>query len=202
MKILIACERSGIVREAFRKRGHEVVSCDIEPSLDDSPYHVTGDVRPLLKETWDLVIGFPPCTYLSFITRYNNPKYISLDRLKKQRDSIKFVLEIWSAAECVCIENPLGWLGTYWRKPSQTFQPYEFGDDVQKRTCFWLKNLPAIFPFFRFPGKKIRKVIADRKDFLEARGEYIFHPGARNTGSFERSLFHEGTAARMAELWG
>lgn len=200
MKILIACERSGIVREAFRARGHDVISCDLEPSLDDSPYHVEGDVISLLKDPWDMVIAFPPCTYLTFATQYNHPKYISLDRLKKQRDAIKLVLDIWKSAEKVCIENPNGWLTPYWKKPSQIFQPYEFGDDVQKRTCFWLKDLPAIYPFFTFPGKP--RVLVTQGKTSERKNQQLHpHPLGTSRSGIIRSLFHPKTAARMAELW-
>lgn len=200
MKILVGCERSGIVREAFRARGHDVTSCDLEPSLDDSSHHVVCDVRELLSEKWDMVIAFPPCTYFSGAAPHlNHPKHILPERAIKQREMLSLVIDLWNLAPRVCIENPLGALSVVWRKPTQIFQPYEFGDDAQKRTCFWLKNLDPIYPFFTLPGKRIVLITNGKK----TENRYKNKDGVKDRrGSFERSIFHPKTAARMAELWG
>lgn len=145
MKILIACEESGKVTEAFRKKGHESWSCDIKPTSGNLPqYHIQENVLNILnKEKWDMLIAFPPCTYLSNVQSvrlYNNP-----ERMEKSKAAKEFFLKLWeSDIEKICIENPVPnksiGLPTY----SQIIQPFNFGANYKKRTCLWLKNLPPL----------------------------------------------------------
>jgi hypothetical protein len=142
VKILLACECSGIVREAFRSRGHDAVSADLETTEIAGP-HVIGDVTPLLRERWDMVIAFPPCTYLSYAgtAHWNAP-----GRAEKRREAMAFFMECYRAnAPKVCVENPFGLPANEFRSPDQIVNPFDFGEAIRKRTCFWLRGLPRLF---------------------------------------------------------
>jgi len=149
MKILVACEESQTVTIEFRKRGHEAYSCDIEPCSGDHPeWHLQQDVVPLLSEKWDMIIAFPPCTYLTCTgNKWFKPEYKDRfpTREKDREDAIKFFMGI-AGADCprIAIENPVGIMSTRWRKPDQIIQPYQFGHEEKKTTCLWLKGLPAL----------------------------------------------------------
>ena len=145
MKVLVACEYSGTVREAFAKKGHDAWSCDLLPTDIPSDKHIQDDcLKVIASQKWDLIIGHPPCTYL---TVSNSKNWAKLQANGKQQAAIDFVLAIWDA-ECprICIENPVGALSTRSRmgKPTQYVQPYEFGHPEQKKTGFWLKGLPKL----------------------------------------------------------
>ena len=154
MKVLIACEFSGVVREAFRKRGHDAWSCDLIPSEIPSKYHIIGDVTKLLKKKWDLIIAFPPCTYLCV----SGARWFK-DRMKEQDRALRFIKLIMKA-KCprICIENPIGVISTKIRKPDQIVHPYHFGENESKATCLWLKNLP--------PLKYTKVIPGDRKSVV------------------------------------
>ena len=144
MRVLVACEVSGTVREAFRKRGHDAYSCDLQEA--DSPYHLQGDVTQLLDKGWDLIIAHPPCTFLTttgarwlYDSRYPT-------RLQDREDAVQFAKMFYDAADKVAIENPVGYLSTAWRKPDQYIQPYEYGHSASKKTGLWLKGLPKLTP--------------------------------------------------------
>jgi hypothetical protein len=141
MRILIACEFSGVVREEFSKLGHDAWSCDLLPSEKEGK-HIQDDVLKHLNDGWDMMIAFPPCTYLcSSGARWW--KY----RRKEQAEAIEFVKTLWNAPiPKVAIENPIGILSTVWRKPDQVIQPWMFGHPETKATCLWLKNLPRLIP--------------------------------------------------------
>jgi hypothetical protein len=143
MRVLVACEYSGRVRDAFTRRGHYAVSCDLLPS-DTPGKHYQGDVRQLLKYKWDLLIGFPPCTKLSAIGARYWPMY---QEDGSQQEAIDF---FWLLAHAkvprVAIENPAGIMSRLWRKPDQYIQPWWFGDPWIKRTGLWLRNLPLLRP--------------------------------------------------------
>lgn len=146
MKVLVACEFSGTVRDAFRARGHEAVSCDLLPdeSTARGP-HYLGDAREILCGGWDLLIAHPPCTYLSSSGLHWNGRIAG--RAEKTEDALLFVLELMGAPiERIAIENPVGAIGTRIRKADQIIQPYEFGHDASKQTALWLKNLPPLLP--------------------------------------------------------
>ena len=143
MKVLVACEYSGIVRNAFRAKGHDAWSCDLLPSDDNSSYHIQGDVIPLLTQGWDLLIAHPPCTYLSVSGLHWNTKDQS--RQGKTEQALEFVRVLMNAPiDKIAIENPVSCISTRIRKPDQIIQPYQFGHDASKKTCLWLKNLAPL----------------------------------------------------------
>lgn len=156
MKVLVACEYSGRVRDAFIAAGHDAMSCDLLPTETTGPHYV-GDVRDILGNGWDLMIAHPPCTYLTVSaewaykdvqTKKMKPgTLIGQARRDAREEAIRFVLELANAPiERIAIENPVGTLSTKWREPDQFIQPYEYGDDASKKTCLWLKNLPRLTP--------------------------------------------------------
>ncbi|MEO2140682.1 MAG: DNA cytosine methyltransferase [bacterium] len=181
MKVLVACEFSGIVRDAFIARGHDAVSCDLLPTEAPGP-HYQGDVRGLLGEGWDLMIAHPPCTYLASSGARWWP-----DRQAEQRDALKFVCKVRMAPiPRIAIENPVGLLSTAWRKPDQYIQPWEHGHGETKKTGLWLKNLPLLKPSNIVPGRK----------------DNIHKMPPSKGRSHLRSLTYAGIAAAMADQWG
>ncbi|MBQ7291062.1 MAG: hypothetical protein IJW76_04995, partial [Clostridia bacterium] len=163
MKILIACEESQTDCKAFRERGHEAFSCDIQECSGGRPeWHIQGDVLPLLKEKWDLIIAHPPCTYLTTTgNRWFNVERYGEKAIKRAEDREKAIAFFMAIANARCdkiaIENPVGIMSTVYRKPDQIIQPYMFGDAFEKRTCLWLKGLPLLVPTNEvLPPKKVR----------------------------------------------
>lgn len=150
MKVLVACEESQAVTKELRALGVEAYSCDILDTSGEHPeWHLKQDVIPLLKEKWDMIIAFPPCTYLTVTGNrwFNVERYgeKALKRLDDRKAAIEFVKAIWNAnSKHIAIENPVGILSTEFKKPSQIIEPYYFGDPFEKRTCLWLKNLPKL----------------------------------------------------------
>jgi len=141
LKILIACEFSGIVRDAFSKKGHDVISCDLLPT-EKPGNHYQGDVMDIIGNGFDMMIAHPPCTYLSYAANrvWNNP-----GRIEKRDKAVEFFMALYNAdIEKICIENPTGYINTIFRKPDQIIHPYFFGERQMKRTCLWLKNLPLL----------------------------------------------------------
>jgi len=141
IKVLVACECSGRVRDAFLALGFDALSCDMKPTETPGP-HYHGSVFDVLYDDWDLLIGHPPCTYLTYAgTRHwNNP-----GRAELREEGMNFFLALCNAPiRHIAIENPVGYPNTVYRKPDQIIHPYYFGDSVQKRTCLWLKNLPVL----------------------------------------------------------
>ena len=150
MKVLCACEESQAVCAEFRKLGFEAYSCDILPTSGKNPeWHLQQDVIPLLKEHWDLIIGFPPCTYLTITGNrwFNVERYgaKAVERYQHRLEAINLFMAI-ANADCdhIAIENPIGIMSTEWRKPDQIIEPYYFGDPYEKKTCLWLKGLPKL----------------------------------------------------------
>lgn len=143
MKILVACEHSGAVRDELLALGHDATSCDILPTDTPGP-HYQGDVRDILGQPWDMVIAFPPCTHLAV----SGAKHFAQKRADgRQQEGIDFFM-LFTRLECprVAIENPIGIMSSIYRKPDQIVQPYMFGDPVKKTTCLWLKGLPKLVP--------------------------------------------------------
>lgn len=140
-RVLVACEYSGVVREAFRSKGHDAWSCDLLPT-DVPGQHFTGDVTPILEQPWDLIIAHPPCTDLAVSGAKHFAAKIADGR---QQRSIDFFM-LFAGHPCprIAIENPIGIMSTKWRKPDQIVHPYHFGDPHEKATCLWLKNLPPL----------------------------------------------------------
>jgi hypothetical protein len=139
MKILVACERSGVVRDAFIKQGHNAISCDLRLSARTGP-HYQGNVLDIIDDGFDMMIGHPPCTRLAV----SGALWFKSKRAE-QKEAVEFFMKLASAKiEKICIENPVGIMSTIYRKPDQYIQPYEFGDDASKKTGLWLKGLPKL----------------------------------------------------------
>lgn len=154
MKVLIGCEYSGRVRQAFRDRGHDAWSCDLLESEDDSPYHIIGDVRLLFNESWDLAIFHPPCTHLA-VSGARHFKEKQEDG--RQQEALEFVRTLLNAPiEKIALENPVSIISSHIRKPDQVIQPYQFGHGETKATCLWLKNLPQLVPTNLVSGREQR----------------------------------------------
>lgn len=145
MKILVACEESQAVTIELRKLGHEAYSCDIEPCSGGYPeWHLQVDALEMLKMRWDMIIAFPPCTHLAI----SGARYFPEKRRDgRQQSAIDFFMK-FASAECpkIAIENPVGIMSTYYRKPDQIIQPWQFGHGETKKTCLWLKGLPTLIP--------------------------------------------------------
>ena len=144
VRVLIACESSGVVRDAFRARGHFAMSCDLLSAERPGPHH-QGDVRELLDQEWDLLIAHPPCTYLSVSGMHWTTRGLRDPKLTE--DALGLVRLFMDAPiERIAIENPVSVISSRIRKPDQIIQPYQFGHDASKKTCLWLKNLPLLKP--------------------------------------------------------
>jgi hypothetical protein len=144
MKVLVACEYSGTVRDAFRAAGHDALSCDLLPTDVPGP-HYQGDVTDIINDGWDLMVAHPPCTYLCSSGLHWNKR--RPERAQMTEDALKFVQFLLDAPiPRIALENPIGCIGTRIRKADQTIQPWQFGHDASKSTCLWLKNLPLLTP--------------------------------------------------------
>lgn len=144
MRVLIACESSGVVREAFRALGHSAYSCDLLPAEDGSDWHIQQDVREVVRyDTWDLMIAHPPCTYLSSSGMHWTARGLRDPMLTESAIGF-FMLFTRTEIPHVAIENPVGVMSTRYRKPDQYIQPYQFGEDASKKTGLWLHNLPPL----------------------------------------------------------
>ena len=204
MKILIACEESQAVTKELRKLGHKAYSCDILPCSGGHPeWHIQGDVEPLLKEEWDMIIAFPPCTHLAV----SGARHFEQKRKDgRQQQGIDFFM-LFANAKCdkIAIENPVCIMSSKWRKPNQIIQPFMFGHEAKKTTCLWLKGLPKLTPtnivsegeFYISPnGAKMPKWLSDPVD---KNGKKI----AYNSDEIKklRSKTFPGVAKAMAEQW-
>jgi hypothetical protein len=193
MKILVACEYSGAVRDAFRALGHDAISCDLLPSVAPGPHH-QGDVLPLLEQKWDMVISFPPCTDLAC----SGAKHFAAKRADgRQQRSIEFFMRFADAPQNrLAIENPVGIMSSVWRKPDQIIQPWQFGHEATKTTCLWLKNLPALTPT-AIVCKGARHITSGGKSLP---AWYNLPPSPDRWKI--RSATFPGIAAAMATQWG
>jgi hypothetical protein len=193
MRVLIACEFSGTVRRAFRDLGHEAWSCDLLPAEDGSEHHYEGDVFDITNNSWDLMIGHPPCTDLAV----SGAKHFAAKRADgRQQRSIEFFMRL---AELpiprIAIENPVSIMSTEWRKPDQIIQPWMFGHEATKTTCLWLKGLPKLVPT-NVVAKGARHVTKSGKSLP---AWYNLPPSADRWKI--RSATFEGIARAMAEQW-
>lgn len=153
MKVLVACEFSGVVRDAFLAKGHDAWSCDLLPTTSPGP-HIEKDVLEVLDDGWDLMIAHPPCTYLCSSGLHRNKN--DLGRSLLTVESLDFVLKLMLAdIEKIALENPVGCISTIVRKPEQYIQPYQFGHDASKKTGLWLKNLPLLEPTDYVPPRLV-----------------------------------------------
>ena len=205
MRVLVACEESQAVCIEFRKLGHEAFSCDILPCSGGFPdWHLQQDVTELLKEKWDMIIAFPPCTYLTVTGNrwFNVEKYgqKAIERIQDRFAAADFFM-LFANADCkkIAIENPVGVMSTIWRKPDQIIQPYQFGDAFEKKTCLWLKGLPKLRP---------TNIVQPppRAKYKSGRTMPLWYADAWKLPKEERSLLRSktfpGIAASMAIQWG
>lgn len=144
MRVLVACEYTGRVREAFRALGHDAWSCDLLPADDGSEFHIQDDVLKHLDKGWDLIVAHPPCTDLAS----SGAQYWPQKRADgRQQAALDFFMAMYNApAPRVAVENPVGYVGTAFRKADQIIQPWQFGDPYNKKTCLWLRGLPPLEP--------------------------------------------------------
>ncbi len=221
MNVLIACEESQRVCTEFRKLGFNAFSCDIESCSGGHPeWHIKGDVLGLLngnctfitqdttfyeiKDRWDMIIAFPPCTYLSNVgTRHFSPKFNTPEKIKsreeKRQQGFEFFMSIANAnCDKIAIENPVGYCSNNYRKPDQYIQPYYFGDPYRKKTCLWLKNLPNLEPTNIVD-------ICDLRTYTQKNGKQKTFSDWYNKGGKDRqknrSKTFKGIAKAMAEQW-
>ncbi len=221
MKVLVACEESQRVCTAFRERGHEAYSCDIIDQSGGHPeWHIMQDVLPLLNgncefETtdgtkhkldskWDLIIAHPPCTYLANCgNRYLNIKKYGKKAIRRAENREKaamfFMNFVNAGCDKICIENPIGYMSTYYQKPTQIIQPFYFGDTERKATCLWLKGLNNLTPTNIVEPKLIYYKTRQRTDPL---WHYSTMSLSAEERAKQRSKTFPGIAKAMAEQWG
>lgn len=205
MKVLVACEESQEVCKAFRELGHEAYSCDIQDCSGGHPeWHLKQDVIPLLNQEWDLIIAHPPCTFLTVtgnrwfnVERYGDK---AIQRQKDREEAVEFFMQFANAkCEKIAIENPIGYMSTAYKKPTQIIHPYMFGDPARKATCLWLKGLPKLTP-----TNMVEPVIIQYQN-----GKGTDNPWHMDTMKLPpkerakaRSKTFPGIAKAMAEQWG
>lgn len=181
MRVLVACEYSGTVRDAFIARGHDAMSCDLLPTEKPGP-HYQGDVFDIIGDGWDLMIAHPPCTHLAV----SGARWWK-DKLNEQAEALWFVAQLMGAPiPRIAIENPISKISTAIRKPDQIVQPWQFGHGETKATCLWLNGLPKLVPTKVVPGREARI--------------HKMSPGPDRWK--ERSRTYQGIADAMASQWG
>lgn len=181
MRVLIACEFSGVVRDAFTKAGHYALSCDLLPSETEGA-HYQGNVLDIINNDWNLMIAHPPCTHLAV----SGARYFK-DKLSLQEEALDFVrLLLGANIPMICLENPVSIISTKIRKPDQIIQPWMFGHGETKKTCLWLKNLPKLIP----------------TEIVEGREPRVWKMPPSKDRWKERSRTYTGIARAMAEQWG
>lgn len=198
MRVLVACEFSGTVREAFKKRGHDAWSCDLLPT-EIPGNHIQGDVCEHLEEGWDLLIAHPPCTYLCSSGLHWNHRTPGRDELTHQAMLFVFNLMgegfIHHGIPKICLENPVGRISSAFRKPDQIIHPWQFGHDASKKTCLWLKGLPLLKPTSILDGG-----VKARRANQTPSGQNKLGPSPDRWKL--RSITYQGIADAMAEQWG
>ena len=184
MRVLVACEYSGRVREAFRNLGHDAWSCDILESEDDSEFHIQTRIEDVINDGWDLMIAHPPCTHLAVSgARHFKAKQES----GVQQEALEFVRLLLEAdIPKIALENPISIISSKIRKPDQIIQPWQFGHGETKATCLWLKGLPKLVP----------------TNIVEGREQRIHKMPPSPTRWKERSRKYQGIADAMAQQWG
>lgn len=181
MKVLVACEYSGVVRDAFLKQGHNAISCDLLPTEQPGP-HYEGNVLDILDNGWDLMIAHPPCTHLAV----SGARWFK-DKQQEQKEALDFVRVLLDAPiKHIALENPVSVISSKIRKPNQIIQPWQFGHGETKKTCLWLKNLPPLQP----------------TNIVEGREQRIWKlPPSKDRWKL-RSITYQGIADAMAQQWG
>ena len=181
MKVLVACEYSGRVRDAFIKQGHDALSCDLLPTDEEGP-HYQGDVLDIIADGWDLMVAHPPCTFIAV----SGARWFK-DRVPQQLEALDFVRTLLGAPiDLIALENPVSVISTKIRKPDQIIQPWMFGHGETKATCLWLKNLPKLLP----------------TDVVDGREQKVWKMPPGKDRWKMRSLTYQGVANAMADQWG
>lgn len=197
--MLVGCECSGVVREAFRNKGHQAYSCDLKPADDGSDYHLVRDIFDVVHWDWDLLIAHPPCTALAV----SGNRYYHQSEARKE--AFNFFMKLANLPiDKIAIENPVGVVSSMWRKPDQIVQPYEFGEDASKKTCLWLKGLP---PLDRLPSRRVSGRLVAWNGGIVERWSNQTDSGQNNLPPSKdraaiRSKTYQGIADAMAEKWG
>lgn len=182
MRVLVACEFSGVVRNAFHRLGHDAWSCDLLPAEDQSLYHLQQNVLTVLDRGWDLMIAHPPCTHLAV----SGARWFK-EKALEQLQALEFVRTLLDApVHRIALENPVSIISSRIRKPDQIIQPWQFGHGETKATCLWLKNLPKLTP----------------TNIVDGREGKVWKMGPSPDRWKERSRTYEGIAKAMAEQWG
>lgn len=200
MKVLVACEYSGRVRDAFIAKGHEAISCDLLPTDSPGP-HYQGDVFDIIEDGFDLMIAHPPCTYLTLSgNRWFKPEYKHLypNREQDRLDAVEFFMKLYNAPiEKVAVENPVGVMSRFFRKPNQYIHPYQFGDPHSKKTGLWLRGLECLKP---------TKIVEPEMVVIKGKRYPKWHKETRDLKPLERmkarSATFPGIANAMADQWG
>lgn len=204
MKVLIACEFSGIVRDAFIAKGHDAWSCDLLPTERPGP-HIQGDVLEILNDGWDLMIAHPPCTYLA-VVGFSNIKR-QPERIEKTKEALVFVQKLWdSPIKKICLENPVSVLSTRFKKPSQIIQPFYFGHNDRKTTCLWLKGLPRLNGQLCVAMNVKKFIPQPYKIYPSGRKQYFVNKigdeSPRKLRGLMKAKTFPGIAYAMADQWG
>jgi site-specific DNA-cytosine methylase len=190
MKILVACEFSGVVRDAFAAKGHDVWSFDLLPS-ERPGNHIQDDVRTTLDHGWDMMIAFPPCTHLAV----SGARWFK-EKRQEQEEALEFVRCLLGAPiPMIALENPVGIISTRIRKPDQIIQPWQFGHETTKTTCLWLKSLPHLVP-----TEIVDK--GERRYYASGKSSPMWHANTGGGCGHERSRTFTGIAKAMADQWG
>ena len=203
MKILIACEYSGIVRDAFTAKGHDVTSCDLLPT-ERPGKHYEGDVYDILyQDDWEMMIAHPDCTYLCSSGLHWNNKIEG--RAEKTEEALEFITDLWTCGiPKICLENPVGCINTrlkFMPRP-QYIQPYNFGEDASKKTGLWLKGLRPLRATKQIEGRKVKKNGRIYRRWSNQTDSGQSNLGPSKTRGKDRSLTYQGIADAMAKQWG
>lgn len=207
MKVLIACEFSGVVREAFKSKGHDAWSCDILPTEIEGQ-HYQGDIFDILDQDWDLMIAHPPCTYLTVTANKwlkdqpvrKSGALVGVERRKAKEEASNFFMKLANTnIPKIVIENPVGCMSSQWRKPDQIIQPMDFGHPEPKKTCLWIKGLPLL----KATHKGIEPEYTLTKSGKKMATWYYFAENIKGSNrSKVRSKTFQGIADAMAAQWG
>lgn len=194
-RILVACEYSGRVRDAFRKLGHDAWSCDLLPAETPSPYHYQCDLREVLDKGWDMLIAFPDCTFVCGSGIHWNDRGRGWERTEA---AVEFFRMLWEQPiPYIALENPIGILSKRICKPTQIIQPHQFGDDASKATCLWLKNLPSLSPTKHIAPR----IVGGKKRWANQTDSGQNRLGPSDDRWKERSRTYQGIADAMADQW-
>lgn len=193
MRVLVACEYSGRVRDAFLAKGHDAMSCDLLPTEQPGP-HYQGDVRDIINDGWDLMICHPPCTHLAVSGSRHFPAKIADGRQHEALDFVRFLLD--APIPKIALENPISVISSHIRKPDQIFQPWQFGHGETKATCLWLKNLKPLIPTHCEGGDLFTPPAPEEREHRV----WLMPPGPNRWK--ERSRTFLGVAQAMGDQWG